>query len=48
MLLGHKQGDEGPSMSDEEQKIVVEAFHSGEYNLLIATSVAEEGLDVKR
>lgn len=48
MLLGHKQGDEGPSMSDEEQKIVVEAFHSGEYNLLITTSVAEEGLDVKR
>ena len=48
MLLGHKQGDEGPSMSDEEQKIVVEAFHSGEYNLLVATSVAEEGLDVKR
>ena len=49
MLLGHtRQGDGGTSMSDEEQKRVVEAFHTGEYNLLIATSVAEEGLDIKQ
>ena len=49
MLLGHNRpGDKGPSMSDEEQKVIVEAFHHGEYNLLIATSVAEEGLDIKQ
>ena len=49
MLLGHKRPEEtGPSMSDAEQKAVVAAFHSGKYNLLIATSVAEEGLDIKQ
>ena len=49
MLLGHKRPEEnGPSMSDSEQKAVLEAFHSGKCNLLVATSVAEEGLDIKR
>ena len=49
MLLGHKRPEEtGPSMSDAEQKSVISAFHSGKYNLLIATSVAEEGLDIKQ
>ena len=49
MLLGHKRQEEkNPSMSDEEQKRVLRAFHVGEYNLLIATSVAEEGLDIKQ
>ena len=49
MLLGHKRQEEnGPSMSDSEQKAVLEAFHSGVCNLLVATSVAEEGLDIKR
>ena len=49
MLLGHnRQGEKGPSMSDEEQKVIVDGFHRGDYNLLIATSVAEEGLDIKQ
>ena len=49
MLLGHKRPeDKGPSMSDEEQKMIVDGFKSGIYNLLIATSVAEEGLDIKQ
>ena len=49
MLLGHnRQGEKGPSMSDEEQKVIVDGFHCGDYNLLIATSVAEEGLDIKQ
>ena len=49
ILVGHKrEGEKGRAMSDEEQKRVVEAFHAGDYNLLIATSVAEEGLDIKR
>jgi ERCC4-related helicase len=48
MLLGHKRPEEtGPSMSDAEQKAVISDFHSGKYNLLVATSVAEEGLDIK-
>ena len=49
MLLGHKRPEEtGPSMSDAEQKAVISNFHSGKYNLLVATSVAEEGLDIKQ
>ena len=49
ILVGHtRQGDRGPVMSDEEQKWVVEAFRNGECNLLVATSVAEEGLDIKQ
>ena len=49
MLLGHNRpGDKGPSMTDEEQKVIVDSFHRGDYNLLIATSVAEEGLDIKQ
>ena len=49
MLLGHnKTTDKGPAMTDDQQKMVVEAFHTGDYNLLLATSVAEEGLDIKR
>ena len=49
MLLGHNRpGAKGPVMSDEEQKVIVDAFQHGEYNLLIATSVAEEGLDIKQ
>ena len=49
MLLGHKQKeDKGPRMSDGEQKAIVEGFRSGDYNLLIATSVAEEGLDIQQ
>ena len=49
MLLGHKRLEEGgQSMTDTEQKTVLEAFRSGEYNLLVATSVAEEGLDIQQ
>ncbi|XP_073503154.1 interferon-induced helicase C domain-containing protein 1 [Phyllobates terribilis] len=35
------------SMTQNEQKKVIQKFSSGELNLLIATSVAEEGLDIK-
>ncbi|XP_075173379.1 interferon-induced helicase C domain-containing protein 1-like [Anomaloglossus baeobatrachus] len=34
-------------MTQNEQKKVIHKFSSGEINLLIATSVAEEGLDIK-
>lgn len=36
------------SVKQAEQKDVLTKFHSGEVNLLIATSVAEEGLDIPK
>jgi Fanconi anemia group M protein len=39
-----RSGDTG--LSQKEQKQVLEGFRNGEHNLLIATSVAEEGLDI--
>ena len=33
-------------MTQEQQNAVVKAFHSGKLNLLVATSVLEEGIDV--
>ena len=30
----------------QEQNVIVNAFHSGKINLLMATSVLEEGIDV--
>ena len=36
----------GHGMTQDEQEEVIECFRRGEYNLLVATSVAEEGLDV--
>lgn len=37
---GHK------GMTQKEQKRLIDAFQKGEYNILIATSIAEEGLDI--
>jgi ERCC4-related helicase len=39
-----RQGDEG--MSQEEQAIVLESFRNGDFDVLVATSIAEEGLDI--
>ncbi len=36
----------GVMMSQKEQISVIESFRRGEYNVLVATSVAEEGLDI--
>lgn len=36
----------GTGLSQKEQKAVLDLFRDGEYNCLIATSVAEEGLDI--
>lgn len=41
-----KKGETG--MSQKEQKAMLDAFRNGEFNVLIATSVAEEGLDIPR
>ena len=39
-----KRDDEG--LSQKKQKEIIERFRSGEFNVLVATSVAEEGLDI--
>lgn len=45
VITGHT-GATGAGMTIVEQKEVMKRFHTGETNFLIATSVAEEGLDV--
>jgi ERCC4-related helicase len=39
-----KEGDKG--MKQEEQAQILEAFRRGEFSVLVATSIAEEGLDI--
>ncbi len=39
-----RQGD--PGMKQDEQSSILEAFRNGEFNVLVATSIAEEGLDI--
>ena len=41
---GDKEGSDG--MTQTEQKETLDAFRSGEFEVLVSTSVAEEGLDV--
>ena len=41
---GDKEGSDG--MTQTEQKDTLEAFRNGEFEVLVSTSVAEEGLDV--
>ena len=39
-----RQGDEG--MKQEDQSAILEAFKNGDFDVLVATSIAEEGLDI--
>ncbi|XP_053327005.1 interferon-induced helicase C domain-containing protein 1 [Spea bombifrons] len=46
-LIGAGHNSDFKPMTQNEQKKVIHKFSTGEVNLLIATSVAEEGLDIK-
>ena len=41
---GSRDGDKG--MTQKQQKEILERFREGEFNILVATSVGEEGLDI--
>ncbi len=41
---GSKDGEKG--LTQKEQKEIIKAFRMGEYDVLISTSVAEEGIDI--
>ena len=41
---GKGKGEKG--MSQKEQQATLAAFRSGEFNVMIATCIAEEGLDI--
>lgn len=45
-LTGHNGAILSASMEDQHQRRIVDLFRSGHANLLICTSVAEEGLDI--
>jgi ERCC4-related helicase len=46
LFIGRAEGKHGPRMSQDEQIKTLRAFREGVYNVLVATSVGEEGLDI--
>lgn len=47
-FIGQAQKDDKKGMTQKEQIKVLEDFRDGIYNVLVATSVAEEGLDIPK
>ena len=45
-FIGQAVRDEDKGLTQKQQSEVIKKFKSGEHNILIATSVAEEGLDI--
>ena len=45
-FIGQAARDEDKGLTQKQQSEVIRKFKKGEYNILIATSVAEEGLDI--
>jgi len=46
LFIGRAEGKHGPRMSQDEQMRTLKTFREGVYNVLVATSVGEEGLDI--
>jgi Fanconi anemia group M protein len=46
LFIGRAEGKHGPRMSQDEQMKTLRAFRECVYNVLVATSVGEEGLDI--
>jgi Fanconi anemia group M protein len=46
LFVGKAEGKGGPRMTQEEQMRVLRAFREGACNVLVATSIGEEGLDI--
>ncbi len=45
-FIGQSDRLSDPGLSQEDQRKIIEDFKAGKYNVLIATSIAEEGLDI--
>ena len=45
-FVGQASKGEDIGLKQKEQREVIEKFHKGEHNVLVATSIAEEGLDI--
>lgn len=45
-FVGHKNKENDPGMSKRDQQRTIQQFKNGEHDILISTSVAEEGLDI--
>lgn len=45
-FVGQNDKKNDPGMTQKQQKETLDAFRNGEYNVLVSTSVAEEGIDI--
>ena len=45
-FVGQAKRELDIGMNQDEQSAVVESFRNGEFDVLVATSIAEEGLDI--
>jgi ERCC4-related helicase len=45
-FVGQAVTETGEGLSQKEQTRIISMFKSGQYNVLVATCIAEEGLDI--